>query len=85
MITKKLSDTFTDKEMKILNKLNKGLTVGYEDFYKEGITYHGMLNFLVKCHRNDILLFEDDENSNVKYGLADKYKVLNVKDEYLGF
>lgn len=86
MTTKKPSNNFNEVELRVIDELKKGRLLTTDDMNNLGMDrLHLISNFLVKCHRNGILLFEDSVHGKVIYGMAEKHKVLNVKDEYIGF
>lgn len=91
MTTKKPSNQFSEAELKALKMMSEGRMLSSDDFLDLGMNGHNYRNnFLVKCHRNGILLYEEHNEDRVTrgkvlYGMAKSYKVLNLNDEYLGF
>lgn len=93
MTTKKPSNQFSEAELKALKMMSEGRMLSSDDFLDLGMNGHNYRNnFLVKCHRNGILLYEEHaedggiaKGGKVLYGMAKSYRVLNLNDEYLGF
>lgn len=90
MTTKKPSNQFSEAELKALKIMSEGRMLSNDDFLELGMNGHNYRNnFLVKCHRNGILLYEEHDedrktHGKVLYGMAKRYRVLNLDDEYLG-
>lgn len=91
MTTKKPSNQFSEAELKALKMMSEGRMLSSDDFLDLGMNGHNYRNnFLVKCHRNGILLYEEHDedrstHGKVLYGMAESHRVLSLDDEYLGF